>query len=514
MTDLLIANPTMRTKTLLRLIIISVLSFSSIAQIKYIDKVERCDVTLNSESDESNPLFDSFSNTLYFARTFDKKNKGGFNDQDIYTAINSSGKFAERVALKSLNSKLKNAVVGISEDGNRLYLLNGYDSKNELSSSISVVEKKGSKWGAPKKMEIPDLKNLGEKISFYVSSDEKVLLLSVKDKNSFGEEDIYVSTKSTAGWTSPVNLGKSINTSKSEISPFLSKNQDTLYFASDGHPGEGSYDVFYSVRKGTWTNWTKPVHLGGEINTKKSDSYFSYFENTAFWSSDFESEAGDIFTGQFAEIPKLIATCQGTDASVNGAEDGTIFLDIQGGLSPFTYKWSNGSSEMNLMNIGKGFYSVEITDALGQIATLSCKIDEPAPVVFDEVENLGFKNQEFIHYFNYNENKLTVSKGELKKFIKEVDKQFKEGRSKVTINIYSSASQVPTTTYDSNETLTKLRAENMKYDLSNYFNQKTSYGSKVNVVIVKSDVDGPTYIEDFHDRKKYRPYQFVGLKTE
>jgi hypothetical protein len=124
------------------------------------------------------------------------------------------------------------------------------------------------------------------------------------------------------------------------------------------------------------------------------------------------------------------------------------------------------------------------------------------------------KNVEFIHYFDYNKNKLYTNRGELKDFVKEVEKQLKDGREKVTINIYSSSSKVPTKTYESNENLAKIRAENMKYDLTTYFDNIPGLKGKVNVVIVTAIVDGPEYNKDFKDKDKYLPYQFVGLKTE
>ena len=109
---------------------------------------------------------------------------------------------------------------------------------------------------------------------------------------------------------------------------------------------------------------------------------------------------------------------------------------------------------------------------------------------------------------------LTVSKGDLKDFVKEIEKQLKDGRERITINVYSSASHVPTKTFETNEKLTQIRAENMKYDLSTHFESNPAYAGKVNVVIVSAIVDGPEYIKDFKDKKKYKPYQFVGLKTE
>src|SRR5690606_17000770 len=119
-------------------------------------------------------------------------------------------------------------------------------------------------------------------------------------------------------------------------------------------------------------------------------------------------------------------------------------------------------------------------------------------------------NLEFMHYFDYNKNKLTVKKGDLKQFVKDVEQQLEDGRPSVTINIYSSASYVPTKTYASNEKLSQIRAENMKYDLVNYFDQISTLKGKVNVVIVKAVVQGPEYEKDAVNKDKYRPYQYVG----
>jgi hypothetical protein len=119
-----------------------------------------------------------------------------------------------------------------------------------------------------------------------------------------------------------------------------------------------------------------------------------------------------------------------------------------------------------------------------------------------------------MHYFAYNKNKLSVKKGDLKKFVKDVEEQLKDGRESITISVFSSASTVPTKTFGTNENLAKIRAENMKYDLVAHFEDKEEYKGKVNVVIVSSKVSGPSYDEDATNKEKYFPYQYVGLKTE
>jgi hypothetical protein len=125
---------------------------------------------------------------------------------------------------------------------------------------------------------------------------------------------------------------------------------------------------------------------------------------------------------------------------------------------------------------------------------------------------LDYENYEFKHNFGYNKNKLSVSKGELRKFVRGIEKDFKKGRARVTIRIVSSASQVPTATFGTNEKLAKVRAENMKYDLMSYFKKK--YADQINIVVEKTVVGGPAYEKDAANKDKYVPFQFVELVTE
>ena len=57
--------------------------------------------------------------------------------------------------------------------------------------------------------------------------------------------------------------------------------------------------------------------------------------------------------------------------------DGSIDLSVSGGLSPYTYVWSNGSFSQDISNLLVGTYTVSVTDALGQTANASYTITEP-----------------------------------------------------------------------------------------------------------------------------------------
>lgn len=464
------------------------------------------------EAEESMPVFSTDSSTLYFVRTGDTENQGGVNDQDIWQSIRQDdGSYSELKRVKSLNNKFNNGLVGISADGATVYLLNAYEGKKDTEKGIAQSAKSGSGWGKPEAIEIPGLDIEGFHYGFHVSESGDAIIISYEGPESLGEEDLYVSTKIDGVWSTPVHMGSAINSDGYEISPFLSASQDTLFFSSNGMGGEGDADIFYSVKQGSWTEWSAPKNLGNRINSPKFDAYFSYTGKSAYWSSNRTGERSDIYKINILIPPPLEISCVGTNVSVYGGDDGSVDLLINGGGAPYTFEWSNGDTSEDIFELKAGDYSVTVTDVIGQTATTMCSLDEPEKRI-DPIVVQNYENYEFKHIFKYNKNKLSVDKGDLRKFARQIKKDFKDGRQSITINIYSSASRVPTQTYGTNEKLAKVRAENMKYDLINHFKKK--YADKVNVVIVSSQVGGPEYSEDAVNKGKYEPYQFVELKTE
>jgi hypothetical protein len=468
--------------------------------------------TVNTGAEESIPIFSKDSSTLYFVRTMDPTNAGGEQDQDIwYSTRDESGAYTNCQRLKDLNNKFNNAVAGIASDNSAIYLLNAYDGKKDLEKGLAVAMGADNKWGSPEKVGIAGLNIEGEFYGFHVNGAQDVIIISYKGAGSLGEEDLYVSTKTGGSWSTPQHMGSMINSVGFEIAPFLTPGNDTLFFSSNGQGGQGDADIFYSVKQGSWTSWSKPINLGSRINSPKFDAFFIKSDNQAFWSSNRDAERSDIYTIQIFTPPPIVASCSAQDASSYKGNDGSIDLTISGGAPPFRYKWSNGSSAEDAMGLAKGEYSVTITDAVGQTATSSCFVDEPPmpiePVVVREYENINMK-----HTFGYNKNKVDVDRGELKRFLKDVEAQLEDGRQQITVKIVSSASNVPTKTFGTNEKLAEVRAENIKYDIANYFSKK--YAGRVNVVIERTLVDGPVYEEDSANRAKYEPFQFVSLRTE
>ncbi len=461
---------------------------------------------INTDAEESIPVFSPDSSKLYFVRTYDGSNTGGSDDQDIWVSErDANGDYGNCKRLKSLNNKYHNAVLGIGGNGSRMYVLNSYEGKKDLLKGLAVSEYENGDWEKPTEVVIPDLDIEGNYYGFHVNKNEKVIILSYQGPNSKGMEDLYVSVNENGSWSSPIHMGDVINSSGYEISPFLSTSNDTLFFSSNGHGGFGDADIFYSVKQGSWDKWSEPVNLGDNINSSKFDAHFSLSQDQAYWSSNRASQYSDIYMLNILTPPPLDIACTGTNVTTHGGSDGKVDAEIEGGVPPFKFAWSNGETREDIAGVIAGEYTVTVTDAVGQTAQCSSPISEPpAPLI---------ANYEFKHFFGYNENKMKIDQGDLKSFVENVVSEIEKTDRLVKLKITSSASYVPTRTYRNNENLAAKRADNMKAMLNDYFESKNMAG-KISIEVINTSVNGPKYARDPENKEKYGPHQFVSVVTE
>ena len=133
----------------------------------------------------------------------------------------------------------------------------------------------------------------------YVTPDLKTIIFSMNGEESRGSEDLYISLKNAKGeWSKPRNLGSTINSNGFEIAPFLTPDKRRLYFSSNGHPGYGNSDIFYSDRLyESWEVWSAPKNLGLKINSPAFESFFSlYYDTVAYFSSTRNKDFSDIYS--------------------------------------------------------------------------------------------------------------------------------------------------------------------------------------------------------------------------
>ena len=143
-------------------------------------------------------------------------------------------------------------------------------------NNLSYTNADGQLWSITK------MRYLISDLRFYTSDGDSVVideyhLVDMADVSTLSDKDIFVCflTENNT-WSVPKNLGPNVNSFASDFAPFLSVDGRTLFFASYGHPGYGSADVFVTKRlDDTWTNWSKPQNLGPEINTSAWEGYYT-----------------------------------------------------------------------------------------------------------------------------------------------------------------------------------------------------------------------------------------------
>jgi outer membrane protein OmpA-like peptidoglycan-associated protein len=368
--------------------LITLLPTVLIAQFDNIEDPKRLGGTVNTMAEENFPIFLKSDGSLYFTRTFDDDSKYGPNDQNVWRSDKvGEQSYQKGTEVKKINNKFNNCIVGFNSDETKIYLLNSYDGKKDLKKGICYSLKKGDSWSKPKSIEIPGLDIEGSFYSFHINKEENAIIISYLGPNSEGEEDLYVSLLENGKWSTPKSLGDAINSSGFEISPFLSKNSDTLFFSSNGLGGEGDADIFYAIKQNnSWFEWSEPINIGAKINSPKFDAYFTMSDRFLYWSSNREAQRSDIYYTSFLPPPPpLFASAEGTDVTIYQGTDGKIDLTPKGGVAPYSYQWSNGSTDEDPLNIPKGSYEVTVTDAIGQTVMLTVPINEPGPISLPEI---------------------------------------------------------------------------------------------------------------------------------
>ncbi len=166
-----------------------------------------------------------------------------------------------------INSSENEGTAAISADG-RTLVFTACNTQNGLGScDLFVSYKQGDSW--------PKAINLGENINTRewesqpsLSADGSILYFVSDRRGGVGKRDIYVSKKDSEGnWSVAENLGNEINTAEDEISPFIHPNGISLFFASDGYPGLGGMDLFFSEKINK--KWSYPENFGYPINTTR-----------------------------------------------------------------------------------------------------------------------------------------------------------------------------------------------------------------------------------------------------
>lgn len=264
--------------------------------------------------------------------------RSSFN-QDIWIANSSDGKKFDRIFHPGppLNNALPNSICSLTPVKDHFVVINQFPQEGGMRKGFSTIESKGEySWNEPKPLIIREFYNRSDIVSFSMSADGKVAVLSLKRDDTMGENDLYICHQlNDSTWSEPRNL-KLVNSASNEISPYLTEDGRTLFFASNRAGGYGGLDIYMSTKPGTdWEEWTEPKALLEPVNSPKDDfqphynaaTGYLYFSTRRAGSSDiYRTQIGDqnpVKINIFGKIidSKTLRPVRGSVYTGNASED-------------------------------------------------------------------------------------------------------------------------------------------------------------------------------------------------
>lgn len=234
----------------------------------------KMDKTVNTFRHEAAPVVSPDGKTLYFFVQNHPENTFGKDDtQDIWVSRkDENGVWSQAEHLRNpFNIHPSNQVFTVLPDGS--IFIKGGRSKGEKGFSMVTPN------GNLVELDVKDFKKMN-KGRFYgatMSADRKHIIIYFSERENSALSDLYASHLQPDGsYSVPEKLA--LSTSTDEVGPFISPDQKTLYFGSARQaPGrQGGVDIYKSTRlDDTWMKWSTPVNLGKPINTSALDFYFT-----------------------------------------------------------------------------------------------------------------------------------------------------------------------------------------------------------------------------------------------
>ena len=255
---------------------------------------------INTENAEYLPFISADGNEFIFTRLLEFEE--GMFQEDFYKSEKINGDWIESLPME-INTIQNEGSVTVSADGSFLIYTacNREDGKGRCDLYLCVKQENG-KWSKSENVSNINSRDWESQACF--SPDLRYVYFVSDRRGGYGGDDIWRSEITRFGFSSPENLGLTINTKEDEMSPFFHPDNLTFYFASEGHTGMGDFDLFVSRRLHSDTFWGIPENLGYPINSHNTENSLvvSNDGKTAYFVSD-KSGYGkeDIFTFQLPE---------------------------------------------------------------------------------------------------------------------------------------------------------------------------------------------------------------------
>ena len=219
---------------------------------------------INSEYDEYFPTLTADDSTMLYTRMLPVKPGSKAFQEDFFYSLKGDTEWGQSLQLTpDINTPLNEGAPSLSADGRSLiFTVCGFAGGSDYgdnregfgSCDLFFAVKQGNTWSKAF--------NLGQGINTSgwesqpsLASDGKTLYFVRGQHGKSATVNIYSSTLDSRGnWSKAQPIKGKVNTKFRESSVFIHPDNQTLYFTSDGHPGMGGDDIFYSRRleDGSW----------------------------------------------------------------------------------------------------------------------------------------------------------------------------------------------------------------------------------------------------------------------
>jgi outer membrane protein OmpA-like peptidoglycan-associated protein/Tol biopolymer transport system component len=164
-----------------------------------------------------------------------------------------------------LNTEDNESYPTFTADGQYVFYVRCGARPDGGSCDIYFARFDGNTWESPKNLG-PPVNTGAFESQPCISPDGRTLYFVSNRPGGMGGTDIWKSNYINGKWSSPINLGPTINTPGEDAAPFIHPDGQTLYFVSEGRIGMGNLDIYIS-RMDKDGNWGGAENLGYPINT-------------------------------------------------------------------------------------------------------------------------------------------------------------------------------------------------------------------------------------------------------
>ena len=237
-------------------------------------------LAINSEWPEYLPALTADGNTMVITRRVQ-----GQEDFYISQKVNDVWQQAKSIGAP-INTPDNEGAQAISADGKTIVYTRCNNVKDYGACDLLIAENINGQWTEPKNIG-PSINSKHWESQPTLSSDGRTLYFVSNRPDGMGLKDIWMSTRSLSGEWQPASNVSDINTPMEDAAPFLHADGHTLYFITNGRPGMGGLDIFFS-KKNELGKWGDAVNIGYPVNTKEEEAgiIVSFDGSKGYFSSE------------------------------------------------------------------------------------------------------------------------------------------------------------------------------------------------------------------------------------